>query len=164
MTSLSTQEVFEIRIELYKWDRVFLKLKWRYFGRCCYIKLHVFKMAINGVKLVYIFKKKVYRGEICGSSVNTHEGYCSFCVVPTNGGATLLRAHDNWNHLFYNWAWFTRNHWCEPGRFTIRRSSFIVRAFVNQRIWETIFLSSSIFALGNVYTCILKMLLLLWQG
>lgn len=151
MASLTLQEVFEIRIELYKWDRVFLKLKWRFFGQCCYIKSHVFKMAKNGGKLVYSFKKIVYRGEICGSSVNTHEGYFSFCVVPTNGGATLMPAHNNLNQFFNNWAWFTRNHWCEPARFTIRRSSFILRAFVNQRIWETIFLSSSIFALGNVH-------------
>ena len=58
-------------------------------------------MAINGVKFVYSFKRK-YRGEICGSSVNTHEGYCSFCVVPTNAGATLMPAHDNLNQIFYN--------------------------------------------------------------
>ena len=123
MTSLSTQEVFEIRIELYKWDRVFLKLKWRFFGRCCYIKSHVFKMAINGVKLVCSFKRKYIEEKFVGLASTRMKAITFFCVVPTNGGATLTPAHDNLHYIFYNWAWFTTYNWCESGRFTIRCSS-----------------------------------------
>ena len=43
-----------------------LKLKGRFFGRCCYVKSNVFKIAINGVKLVYSFKRKYIEEKFVG--------------------------------------------------------------------------------------------------